>query len=126
MGSTCRDVFSCGRRVVETCREFGDDPDDALQGLQIWPQVVVHGGKLFAMNNRRTYCIKNCNGPQDARIWVKLYLSPHDYNTAKGKGTFEQYYSTADDGLDIELTSYGHKRRLACKHGNAQVYERYL
>ena len=27
---------------------LGDDPDDALHGLRLWPEVVVHSDKLFA------------------------------------------------------------------------------
>ena len=42
------------------------DPDDVVRGLRIWPEVIVYGGKLFSMINRRTYCIKHCNVPQEA------------------------------------------------------------
>ena len=60
---------------------LADDPDDVLRGLRIWPEVVVYGSKLFSMNNRRTYCIKHCNVPQEARISVKLYASPEAYDS---------------------------------------------
>jgi len=43
--STCRDTFKCTWRSLET---LGDDPDDALSGLRLWPEVVVHSDKLFA------------------------------------------------------------------------------
>ena len=38
-------TFKCTWRSLET---LGDDPDDALSGLRLWPKVVVHSDKLFA------------------------------------------------------------------------------
>ena len=40
---------------------------------------------------------------------MQQIVSSRASSPTAGKGRFEQYYSTANDGLDIELTSYGHR-----------------
>ena len=105
------------------CEKLSDDPDEVLNALGIWPEVVLHGDRLYSMNNRRAYCIKNCIAPDGVRFWVKLYHSPDDYDRAYGRNAFGKYYSTTCAGESITLTTNYHKGELAREYGVERVFE---
>ena len=44
--------------------------------------------------------LHDLEAPARSRIWVKLYLSPQDYNQCNGPVVFEQYYSTTCEGKE--------------------------
>ena len=56
------------RKISNLTMKLGDDLDEVLTSLGISPEVVLYVGKLFAMNNRRTYCIKTCVAAENIRI----------------------------------------------------------
>jgi len=132
---TCSEVFSRSpphlathedRKIHKLRDKFGDDPDPVLAALKIWLVVVVHGGKVFSINNRRAWCIKNCDAPARARIWVKLFPSPGDYNQCYGPGSFERYYSTTCEGKSITLTEPHYEGNLARELRHRHVAEAHV
>jgi len=104
--------MQCGRALADLQSQLGDDPDDVLSCLEVWPDVILHGDKLFSYDNRRAWAIKHCRAHRETRIWVRLYLSPDTFNMEKGLGKFEEHYSTTSERMDVELTPRGHKRKL--------------
>jgi hypothetical protein len=133
--NTCSQVFQKSppnlftheqRSIHKLCKEMGDDPDEVLSALRIWPEVVMHGGRLFSINNRRAYCIKQCDAPELSRISVELYLSPHDYDRNYGPGSFKKYYETTCEGEYITLTPPHYKSSLARSLGHQHVAEAHV
>ena len=39
------------RSIHKLCHQLGDDPDEVLSALAIWPEVVVIGERVHSMNN---------------------------------------------------------------------------
>ena len=114
---SCSELFSKSSefdstetRSIHRLREkLPDDPDEVLSALKMYPEVVLHGDRLYSMNNRRTHCLKNCAAPKAARIWVRLYHSPHDYDKFYGYGAFDRYYRTTSGGGHVTVTQHHHK-----------------
>ena len=92
---SCRSTFICGRALADLQSQLGDDPDDVLSGLRLWPDVILHGDKLFSYDNRRAWAIKHCRAHRETRIWVRLYLSPHDFDM----GLSPSWTATISPGL---------------------------
>ena len=115
---TCSDVFAKSSPHLETPQErsierlrqqLGGNPDEVLQTLGISPEVVCHGDMFVSVNNRRTYCIRNCTAPKETMIWVRLYANPGAFDRQYGPGAFERYYSTTNEGQHIHVTKHHHK-----------------
>jgi hypothetical protein len=115
---TCNEVFGKSvphlltpedRDINKLRLKLGDDPDEVLNALRIYPEVVLHGQKYFSVNNWRTYCVRHCDAHESVRIWVKLYLSPQAYNNAHGANAFADYYTTTCEGQRITVTRQHYK-----------------
>ena len=87
---------------------------------KLFPEGVLHGQIHSSVRNRRTYCIKNCDAYEAARIWVKLYLSHQAYNDAHRAGAFENYYTTTCEGQRITFTRRHYKRDF---HRNEKSFQ---
>lgn len=131
---SCSELFSRSaeldsfesRKIQKLREQLSDDPDEVLSTLRIWPEVVLHSDRVFSMNNRRLFCIKNCAAPRDCRVWVKLYHSPDDYDQVYGRGAFDKYYTTTCSGEHITVTEHRHKGNLARTFGVDKVCEAHI
>ena len=64
-------------------------------------------GKLFSMDNRRLYCVKE-NFSAGKMIWVKMYPSIAAYDADHPKSTsWGSKFSTINDGVSVVLLPRG-------------------
>ena len=90
-----------------------EDPDGTLHETDSCIEVAPYKhGKLFSMDNRRLYCLKE-SFSAGRMIWVKKYPSVAAYDADHPKSTsWGSKFSTINDGVSVVLLPRGFKRNV--------------
>ena len=108
-----RESFSHHSRFRSLCDSIAafkkdGDPDISLSKTNAYLEVVSRHNKLFSLDNRRLFCLKEVFDIEQ-KLWVKLYSSTYAYGADHRDCSWEKKFSTINDGVSVVVLPRGFK-----------------
>ncbi len=102
--SSCSCVFRDGRSLEQSVADLVDGRVDALRDEWLTLDVVLLNGKLYSVNNRRLYCLKQFQILVRHSCTVLVRVRLHRWNSiSQGHicKQFRKHFTTECDGESI-------------------------